>query len=101
MAEAAPNVEAPVKAVAMELTKNYVPKELLRIVGWQKAAVLRKNAAGQMVEVEKAEFIEGEMRPSVYPGTGFPGKIWAGTVIEVPEAEVKEMRSRKIAEAYL
>lgn len=107
MAEATPNVTTPApapvaeKAVKMELTHNYVPLKLISIVGYQKPAVTRKNAAGQMIEVEPAEFIEGQMKPPVYPGTGFPNKIWAGTVIEVPEAEAKVMRQRKIAEAYL
>ncbi len=89
------------KAVAMELLKNYVPINLLRVVGYKKDAVVHKNAAGQMIEVEPAAFIDGEMKPSVYPGTGFPGKIWAGTVIEVPEDEAKVMRQKRIGEAYL
>ena len=89
------------KTVAMELKRHYVPKDLRGIVGYQKEAVLRKNAAGQMVEIEKAEFIDGIMKPPVYPGSGFPNKIWAGTVIQVPETEAKEMRTKKIAEAYI
>lgn len=89
------------KIVAMELHRHYVPKDLRGIIGYQKEAVLRKNSAGQMVEVEKAEFIDGIMKPPVYPGSGFPNKIWAGTVIQVPEAEAKEMRTKKIAEAYI
>lgn len=103
MASAAPTTNTAVepKPVAMELLKNYVPVELLRVVGYKKEAVQRKNAAGQMVVVEPEEFIAGEMKPSVYPGTGFPNKIWAGTVIEVPEPEAKIMRQKRIAEAYL
>ena len=98
----APVVEAPtIKSVKMELLKNYVPLSLLRVVGYKKDAVMQKNAAGQMVEVSPAAFIDGEMKPSVYPGTGFPNKIWAGTVIEVPEPEAKRMRQLKIAEAYI
>ncbi len=89
------------KIVAMELHRHYVPKDLRGILGYQKEAVLRKNSAGQMVEVEKAEFIDGIMKPPVYPGSGFPNKIWAGTVIQVPETEAKEMRTKKIAEAYI
>lgn len=101
MADAAPNVTTAPSGVKMELVRNYVPKSLLRIVGHQKPAVIQKNAAGQMVEIAAAEWREGEMRPSVYPGTGFPNKIWAGTVIEVPEDEAREMRRLRIAEAYL
>lgn len=98
----APVVEAPtIKSVKMELLKNYVPLNLLRIIGYKKEAVQRKNAAGQMITIEPEAFIEGEMKPSVYPGTGFPNKIWAGTVIEVPEPEAKRMRQLKIAEAYI
>lgn len=96
----APTVK-PEPAVKMELLKNYVPLNLLRIIGYKKEAVQRKNAAGQMITIEPEAFIEGEMKPSVYPGTGFPNKIWAGTVIEVPEPEAKRMRQLKIAEAYI
>lgn len=106
VADAAPNmtnaspVEAATKPVRMELLRNYVPINLLGVVGWQKPAVMKKNAAGQMVEVEPAEFVPGE-KPAPYPGAGFPNKIWAGTVIEVPEDEAKRMRSLRIAEAYI
>lgn len=89
------------KTVAMELKRHYVPVNLQRIVGYQRPARIVKNAAGEKVEVEEAKFIEGEMFPPIFPGVGFDGKIWAGTVIEVPEAEAKTMRSKGIAEAYL
>lgn len=110
MTEVAPNPPAaasvppapqPRTGVKMELNRNYVPKDLIRIVGHQKPAVLRKNAAGDMREEEPAEWRAGEMKPPVYPGTGFPNKIWAGTVIEVPEAEAQEMRAKKIASVYI
>lgn len=107
MADATPNLTTPaaapeaVKAVQMELSRHYVPLNLIRIVGHQKPAITQKNAAGQMVELEPAKWMDGEMFPAPYPGAGFPNKIWAGTVIEVPEAEAKTMRSKKIAEAYL
>jgi hypothetical protein len=102
VADATPNVtaEPTVKAVRMELNRNYVPVKLLSVIGWNKPAVLKKNAAGQMVEVEPAEFVEGP-KPAPYPGAGFDNKIWAGTIIEVPEDEAKRMRSLKIAEAVI
>lgn len=103
MADAAPNVieTAPVKAVKVELLRNYVPKKLLSIVGWEKPAIMRKNAAGELKEIEPAEFRNGEMKPPSYPGAGFPNKVWAGTIIEVPEDEAREMRKLKIAEAVI
>jgi len=96
-----PKTPDPIKTARMELKRNYVPKNLVSIVGWQKPAVMRKNAAGEMREVEPAEFREGEMKPPEYAGTGFPNKIWAGTIIEVPEDEAREMRKLQIAEAYI
>jgi hypothetical protein len=103
VADATPNQNnsAPVKGVKMELKRNYVPKQLLSIVGWQKPAVLQKTAGGEMKEVEPAEWKPGEIKPPVFAGTGFPNKIWAGTVIEVPEAEAREMRQKQIAEAFI
>lgn len=96
------NETAPkVKTVAMELLKHYVPKSLISIVGYNKEAVLQKGPDGKMHEVSAAEFIDGEPKPAPLPGAGFANKIWAGTVIEVPEPEAKEMRTKKIAEAYL
>jgi hypothetical protein len=95
------NTNAAPKMVAMELKRNYVPLKLGRIVGYQKEARIVRNAAGENKEVEPAEFIEGEMFPPVFAGVGFERKIWAGTVIEVPEDEAKTMRKLGIAEAYL
>ena len=108
MVDTAPNVTTPapapvepaVKAVRMELLRNYVPINLLSIIGWNKPAVTKKNAAGQMVEVEPAAFVEGP-KPAPYPGAGFPNKVWAGTIIEVPEGEARDMRAKKIAEAVI
>lgn len=102
MTEVAPNAAAPEpKLIKMELVRHYVPKHGIRIVGHQRPERKAKNAAGQEVVVQEAAFIEGEMKPAAYPGVGFPNKIWAGTVIEVPEDEAREMRAKKIAEAYL
>lgn len=89
------------KAVKMELKRHYVPHKLISIVGYQRPAKVVKNAAGEMKEVEPAKFIEGEVYPAIFPGVGFENKIWAGTVIEVPEDEAKTMRQKSIGEVYL
>lgn len=94
-------LNAPAKTVMMELKRHYVPHALVTIVGHQRPARMVKNAAGEMKEAEPAKFIDGEMYPAAFPGVGYDNKIWAGTVIEVPEAEAKDMRKKGIAEAYL
>lgn len=80
------------------LAKNYQPAGAYEVVGWHKPAVSRKNPVGQWVEVEKAEFIRGEMKPAERPGTGFAGKVWAGTVIKLPIEEAKTIIGKRIAE---
>lgn len=92
---------APVKTVKMELKRHYVPHKLISIVGYERPARFVKNAAGEMKEAEPAAFIEGEMFPPIFAGVGYENKIWAKTVIEVPEEEGKTMRRLGIAEAYL
>ena len=89
------------KMVKMELKRNYVPLKPYTIIGYERPARFVKNAAGEMKEAEPAAFIEGETFPPLFPGVGYDGKIWAKTIIEVPEAEAKVMRSKGIAEAYL
>lgn len=89
------------KTVKMELKRHYVPHELISIVGHQRPERKVKNAAGEMVVATESKFIEGEKFPPVYPGVGFDNKIWAGTVIEVPEEEARMMRQKGIAEAYI
>lgn len=104
MAEATPNTAAeaaPIKTVKMELKRHYVPHKLVSIIGYQRPEKRAKTAAGTEIITQTAAFIEGEMMPAAYPGVGFPNKIWAGTVIEVPEDEARDMRAKKIAEAYL
>ena len=96
-------MEAPTtaKTVKMELKRHYVPRKLVSIVGYERPARFVKNAAGETKEAEPAAFIAGEMFPPIFPGVGYDNKIWAKTVIEVPEDEAKEMRQRGIAEAYI
>ena len=97
-------MEAPTtatKMVKMELKRNYVPLKPYTIIGYERPARFVKNAAGEMKEAEPAAFVEGETFPPLFPGVGYDGKIWAMTIIEVPEAEAKVMRAKGIAEAYL
>ena len=97
-------MEAPTtatKMVKMELKRNYVPLKPYTIIGYERPARFVKNAAGEMKEAEPAAFVEGVSFPPLFPGVGYDGKIWAKTIIEVPEAEAKVMRSKGIAEAYL
>lgn len=82
----------------VHLLKNYVPKGLFEIVGHHKAAVEKKNAAGQMIVVEPARFVEGEQRPAPYPGAGFSDKIWSGTVLRLPIDEAKALIGKRLAE---
>jgi hypothetical protein len=80
------------------LNKHYVPRGDYQILGYQQPEVTRKDAAGKMIVVEPAKFIEGEMTPPVHPGTGFPNKIWAGTHIKLPIDEAKALVARKVAD---
>lgn len=88
----------PVKMFPVLLNKNYAPKGEYEIVGYLKEAVKHKDAGGTWKIVEPEQFVEGEMKPAETPGTGFPGKIWAGTHIRLPLDEAKQVVSRKIAE---
>lgn len=99
MPSAAPiEKSAPAKLVSMKLLRNYVPMGQHQIVGYHKEARVMKNAAGQMIEVEKAEFIPGEAKPPAQAGVGYPNKIWAGTVIKLPADEAKRAYDLKIGE---
>ena len=100
MSQDAPNKTAP-KQIDMLLKRNYAPKDLIRIVGYVDPARTVKDAGGRVIRVNEERFVEGEMKPSQYPGVGFENKIWAGTVITVPEDEAKAMRQKGIAEAYI
>ena len=98
---AAPPAPEPIKTVKMELVRHYVPKHLVSIVGHTKPEKKVKNAAGQITILQKEEWVPGEMMPHELAGVGYAKKIWAGTVIEVPEDEGRQMRANKIAEVYL
>lgn len=97
----APTTAPALKSVKMELKRHYVPKRLLAIVGYQQEERRAKDAAGREYVTQEEKWVAGEIFPPVYAGVGYPNKIWAGTVIEVPEDEAKEMRQKGIGEAYL
>jgi len=84
------------KLVSIKLDRNYRPAGYYEVVGWHKEEVKRKNAAGQMVVVEPAEFIADQIKPPVVAGTGFANKVWAGTVLRVPETEARTIRKNGI-----
>lgn len=73
----------------VKLLKHYVPKGEHEIVGHHTARIMRKDAAGREQVVQEAAFVSGAPMPPPLPGTGFPGKIWAGTVIKLPLDEAK------------
>lgn len=89
------------KTATIRLLRNYRPLGDFEIVGHEKPAKFKKNAAGQEVQIEAAEFINGEQPEPAQPGTGFPTKIWAGTVIRLPVEEAKNIKRLGIAEYEL
>ena len=89
--------QEPVKLVAMKLERHYVPKGQFEIVGYTKPEVKKKTVTGDWKVVEPEMFMEGEPCPPPFHGVGYPNKIWATTVIRVPEAEAREMMRLGIA----
>jgi hypothetical protein len=71
----------------VRLLKNYAPRGAYEIVGYDKPEIRRKTSDGRMVIEQAGEFIQGEMHPAVFAGTGFPNKIWADTIINLPRDE--------------
>lgn len=59
------------KMITMTLKRHYVPK-------------------GEYEVISRAEHEQ--------PGVGYPNKLWAGSVIKVPEDEARDMRAKEIAE---
>lgn len=86
------------KLFPVVLSKNYAPSGKYEIIGYLRPKVESKDAAGKMIMVQPEKFVEGEMHPPPYPGTGFPGKIWAGTHIKLPLEEAKMVVAKKIAD---
>lgn len=86
------------KMFPVVLKKHYAPSGEYKIIGHLQPKVEHKDAAGRMITIEPEKFIEGEMQPPPYPGTGFPNKIWAGTHISLPLEEAKMVVAKNIAD---
>jgi hypothetical protein len=80
------------KLITVKLDRNWAPDCYYEVAGYTKEAVKRKNVAGMMVVIEPEEFIVGEKKPPAIAGTGFANKIWAGTVLRIPEPVARDMR---------
>lgn len=91
-----PDVPA-AKMVSILLSRHYRPMADYDIVGHWKPAVEVKNAAGKMVEISPATFVEGEPMPPPIAGVGSASlKLWAGTVVRLPSDEAKRARRLEI-----
>lgn len=86
------------KMQPVKLLKNYRPIGPFEIVGYNRPAILKKNAAGMLETVEEEAFVEGELPPAAQPGTGFENKLWAGAIIRLLVEEAKSARKAGIAE---
>lgn len=90
------DVPAP-KMVSILLSRHYRPMANYEIVGHWKPAVEVKNAAGKMVEISPATFVDGEPMPPPIAGVGSESlKLWAGTVVRLPSEEAKRARRLEI-----
>jgi hypothetical protein len=87
----------PAKMVSILLSRHYRPMANYEIVGHWKPSVEVKNAAGQMVEITPARFVDGEPMPPPIAGVGSESlKLWAGTVVRLPSDEAKRARRLEI-----
>ena len=91
-----PEPEPAVRLATVKLDRNYRPAGDYRVVGHNRPEIKRKDATGREVVIQTAEFIPDEPMPAAIAGTGFKDKLWAGTVIEVAEAEAKTIVKQKI-----
>ena len=106
------NVPKP-KMVSVRLLRNYRPEEkrdpdpanktgflppMFEVVGHWTDEVKRKMPDGQVRVITPSEFIEGEVKPPIQPGTGSANKLLAGTIIRVSTDEAKIMRKNGIGE---
>lgn len=101
MANAALNEDTKPRMVAVKLLRNYRPINEYEVVGYERPAILKKNAAGMMETAQEAQFIDGELPPPAQSGTGFPDKLWAGAVIRLPKEEAVSTRKAGISEYEL
>lgn len=93
--EPAPEPDEPMFPV--KLLRHYRPGGHYEIMGYHKASVEVKDAAGRWYELEPETFVEGEMAPPISHGVGYDTKIWADTYIKVPRSEARTMIEKKIA----
>lgn len=85
------------KMVSILLSRHYRPMGTYEIVGHWKPAVEVKDAAGKMVEMSPAAFVDGEPMPPPIAGVGAESlKLWAGTVVRLPSDEAKRARRLEI-----
>ena len=90
-----PEPEGP-RLARVKLNRNYCPINAFTIVGHTRPEIKKKNPAGREEIFQTEEWIPGEMMPAAIAGTGFKNKVWAGTVIELPETEAKSIVKQKI-----
>lgn len=88
---------APEKRITMKLERHCRPGGEFEIVGHVQPELRRKSPAGVMEVVRAEAFIKGEPAPPPLPGVGTTGKLWAGTIISLPEAEAKALKRAGIA----
>lgn len=91
-----PEPEPAVRLARVKLDKHYSPANPFSIVGHTRPEIKKKNPAGREEIFQTEEWIAGEMMPAAIAGTGFKNKVWAGTVIELPEVEAKAIVKQKI-----
>lgn len=90
-----PEPEGP-KMARVKLDRNYVPRGPYTVAGHTRPEIKRKDSAGREVIIQHEEFVPNEPMPAAIAGTGFVGKLWAGTVIEIAESEARDMVKQKI-----
>lgn len=96
----------PPKMVTVRLLRNYQPKsDDYEILGYHKEPIIRKRPDGKLVTVEPGGFIteldeNGNVIPAppAMPGTGFAGRLNAGTQVRLPVEEARRVRAEKIGE---
>lgn len=89
---------APEKRIKMKLERHCNPSGMdFEIIGHFQPELRRKNPAGVMEVVRAEAFIPGEPAPPPLPGVGTKGKLWAGTIIALPESNAKALRRAGIA----
>jgi hypothetical protein len=85
------------KMFPVKLLKNYRPAGDYQVVGHHRPEKSVKDAAGRIIVVQEAAFIEGEIAPPPFPGVGFDTKIWADTVLKLPMAEARRLVDKNLA----